>query len=73
MKVKIKKSYYFEKDDRKAFKVFLIENDMNQEIFAKKCGISLGLLSSILFGKRAITEKNIEKFESLGLKLNKGE
>ena len=73
MKAKIKKSYYFDKDDRKAFKVFLIKNDMSKETFAKKCGISMSLLSSILFGYRAITEKNIEKFESLGLKLKKGE
>lgn len=45
--------YYFEEEDKKTFTDLLKANEINQEIFCKRFGISRTYLSLVLNGKRA--------------------
>lgn len=66
----IRKEYFvFEKEDRKAFKDFLKENNMTIEDFAKKCGISRQFLSGIINGHQRITQKIVDMFAKEGFRI----
>ena len=49
----VKIYYYFDEEDKKAFKDLLKANEITQEQFAKIIGISNAYLSAILNGKRS--------------------
>lgn len=66
MRLVNKTYYYFEKEDKVRFEIFLMDRHLKMEDFAKKCSISISLLSLIINGRRAITKKNIDKFKKLG-------
>lgn len=70
MRVVNKKYLYFDKVDHNNFKLFLVDNNMSKQKFAKKIGVSVPLLSAILNGKRALTEENKKKFEKEGFKFD---
>lgn len=66
---KVKVSYYFEKQDRKEFKKWLVDNDLTQQDFAKICGVSVSFINSLIFGKRPITQHTIKVFGDNGYKI----
>lgn len=69
MKLKTKQYFYFERKDRVAFKVFLVENDYTLKSFAEKCGLSTSYLNAILNGKRPLTESVVESLSKGGYKI----
>lgn len=69
MRIEKKTYYYFEKQEKELFYRFLNENNTNMRDFAKKCSISLSLLSLVINGKRSITMHTIEIFAKNGFKL----
>ena len=66
---KVKVSYYFEKQDRKEFKKWLVDNDLTQQDFAKICGVSVSFINSLIHGKRPITQHTIKVFGDNGYKI----
>lgn len=64
-----KRFYYFDKEERKKFDLFLLKNDMNKTIFCAKVGISLATLSLIYNGKRPINVKLAKVFSQNGYKV----
>lgn len=69
MKVVIRKSYFFEKQDKTQLRIFLLQNNMGYREFAQKLGISFALLSAITNGHRALTPKVAKKLEKNGFKV----
>lgn len=69
MKVVIRKSYFFEKQDKTQLRIFLLQNNMGYREFAQKLGISFALLSAITNGNRALTPKVAKKMEKNGFKV----
>lgn len=66
----IRKEYFvFEKEDKKAFKKFLQDNNMTIEDFAKKCSISRQFLSGIINGHQRITQKIVDMFAKEGFRI----
>lgn len=70
MKIVIRKSYFFEKQDKTQLRIFLLQNNMGYRDFAQKLGISFALLSAIVNGKRALTPNVANKFQENGFKVN---
>ena len=60
IKEKTKKYYYLDKEDRKKFLIWLVENDSNISEFARKVGTSDTSIHRYLHGQVSITPK-IEK------------
>lgn len=73
MKIKQKTYYFFEPKDKKEFKKWLVDNDLTQNEFAEKCGISVSYLTFIITGKRHFTKDLMETFKNLGLEFNLGD
>lgn len=67
---KIVKIYYTLDDvDVKQIKKQMIEKDLNFSKLADKLGVSRAYISSIINGKRTVTKRILEMFESQGLKI----
>ena len=73
MRVVNKRYYYFDEKDKIDFEVFLVKNLMRKGEFAKKCGISLTLLTLLFNGKRAITKEVADLFTKNGFRVVIGE
>lgn len=67
---KIVKIYYTLDDvDVKQIKKQMIEKDLNFSKLADKLGVSRAYISSIINGKRTVTKRILEMFESQGIKI----
>lgn len=67
---KIIKIYYTLDDtDIKQIKKQMIEKDLNFSKLADNLGVSRSYISSIINGKRALTKRIVEMFESQGIKI----
>lgn len=67
---KIVKIYYTLDDvDLKQIKKQMIEKDLNFSKLADNLGVSRAYISSIINGKRTVTKRVLEMFESQGIKL----
>ena len=71
MQVKYKTvSYlYFDEKDRKRFRVWLIQENLDQNEVAKRLNVSTTYFSLVLTGKRVLTDKIIKGLEKLGYKV----
>lgn len=69
MFVLCKKYYYFDEKDKKMFINFLTKQDITNKEFAKMCGISVGFLSLLFNGKRAISKEIADIFTKNGYKV----
>lgn len=70
---KIVKIYYTLDDtDIKQIKKQMIEKDLNFSKLADNLGVSRAYISSIINGKRTVTKRILEMFESQGIKLGEG-
>lgn len=68
--MKNKGNYYImTKSGQKRFKHWLIEQEISQVEFAKRCGISKQYLYGIVTGKSHITQKVREQFKKGGYDL----
>ena len=66
----IRKEYFvFEKEDRKAFKKFLQDNNMSLREFARRCGISATYVCDIIHGHQRITQKVVDMFAKEGFRI----
>ena len=71
---KIIKTYYFlDEEDKKNIKKQMLDMNLKLKDMAKALGLSSAYVSSILSGERNLTEKIIEQFASVGIKLDIGE
>ena len=67
---KIIKIYYTLDDtDIKQIKKQMIEKDLNFSKLADNLGVSRAYISSIINGKRTVTKRVLEMFESQGIEL----
>lgn len=55
--------------DIKQIKKQMIEKDLNFSKLADNLGVSRSYISSIINGKRALTKRIVEMFESQGIKI----
>ena len=69
MKIENKTYYYFEGKEKALFNDFLSKKGIKSVDFAKKCGISLSLLSLVINGKKPITKRTLNIFNKNGFKL----
>lgn len=67
--MKVKTYRYFTKEDKKKFLCWLINNDMNQDQFAKKCGVYQVFIHRVISGKTSITDKAIRIFKKGGYEI----
>lgn len=70
MRKVIKVKYYLDKEDKKQIRKQLIDKDLRLVDCAKKLGVSLAYIDSIINGQRNLTKNIIEKFNVLGIKLD---
>ena len=68
-KTRIKTYIYFTKEDKKKFLCWLIDNDMNQTTFAKKCGIYQTFIHRVINGETSITDKARRIFKKGGYEI----
>lgn len=73
MIVVYKRFYYFDSNDKQKFELFLKENNIKKNDFAKKCDISSTLLTLLFNGKRSITKEMARTFTKNGFKVEIGE
>ena len=73
MIVVCKRFYYFDSNDKQKFELFLKENNIKKNDFAKKCDISSTLLTLLFNGKRSITKEMAQAFTNHGFKVNVGD
>ena len=66
MKEKNKSYLYFDEKDRKRFRMWLIQEGLDQDDIAKRLNISASYFCLILSGKRALTDKVIDGLRKLG-------
>ena len=57
---------YFDEKDRNRFRVWLIQENLDQNEVAKRLNVSTTYFSLILTGKRVLTDKIIKGLEKLG-------
>ena len=70
---KITKTYYFlDEEDKKNIKKQMLDMNLKLKDIAKTLGLSSAYVSSILNGERNLTDKIIEQFASVGIKLDIG-
>lgn len=70
---KITKTYYLlDEEDKKNIKKQMLDMNLKLKDIAKTLGLSSAYVSSILNGERNLTEKIIEQFTSVGIKLDIG-
>ena len=50
------------KEERRAFKIFLAVHDLTLSEFAKRCGVSKQYISSVVTGKAPITQSVRDTF-----------
>ena len=62
-------SYLISEEAIKRFKVWLVQNDMTVNSFAKKCGCKRQYLQRVLYGKINVTPHIIEVFKKGGYDL----
>lgn len=67
MKKIIKITYVLDENDKKAIKKQMVDLGMTLRTMSAKLGISVSYLHEILNGKRNVTERVREKFESQGI------
>ena len=73
MRVVSKHYYYFEKQDKLDFLMFLKEKNTNILEFSSKCSVSISYMSLILSGKRALNDNIINNMKSIGYELKLGD
>ena len=69
MKIKTKTIKFFDTEDTKKFRKWLIDNDLTMGGLADKLNVSYVYLYVVINGSRALTKKLEEKLAALGFKL----
>ena len=69
MKIKTKTIKFFDREDEKKFRKWLIDNDLTIGDVADKLNVSYVYLHVVINGNRALTKKLEEKLNNLGFKL----
>ena len=63
----ITKTYLrFDKKDEKEFKKWLVDNELSQNAFAKRCKTTCAYINAIVRGKKNLTKHTIEIFKKGG-------
>ena len=70
MKVVIKKTYYFDENDKKRLKIWLIQHSLTYTKIAESLGVSVSYLNQIVNGTKPLNDKTIFELNRLGFKLN---
>lgn len=70
MRVVVKKTYYFDENDKKKFKIWLIQNSLTYTKIAESLGVSVSYLNQIINGTKPLNDKIIFELNRLGFKLN---
>jgi transcriptional regulator with XRE-family HTH domain len=72
MKEIIKVYYQCDAEDKKKFRMWMIEKNTKLETIAKQLKTSASYISQIFNGKKNITKKTIEKFKKIGYDIKQG-
>lgn len=72
MKEIIKIYYQCDAEDKKKFRMWMIDKNTKLETIAKQIGTSASYISQILNGQKNITRKIIEKFKKVGYDIEQG-
>lgn len=72
MKEIIKVYYKCDAEDKRKFRIWMIEKNTKLETISKQIGVSISHISQIFNGKKNITKKTIEKFKKVGYDIKQG-
>ena len=60
---------FFTEKELRTFKIWLLDNNLSINQFAKKCGVARQYISDIVHGKYTVTPKVIETFKRGGYEI----